>query len=144
MLIAHATCISLDGQGVLLRGPSGSGKSDLALRAIAEGAKLVADDQVALARRGENVIASAPSTLSGMIEIRGLGIMRVQAAAEAQIALIVDLVDAASIERLPDGRRCELLGIGLSWLALAPFQSSALAKLRFALLAAAEPGRLTT
>ncbi|MDB5393470.1 MAG: putative HPr kinase/phosphorylase, regulates carbohydrate metabolism [Rhodospirillales bacterium] len=142
MLMVHATCIAFAGRGVLLRGPPGSGKSDLALRAIAEGARLIADDQVALARSGENVIASAPSALHGMIEIRGLGIMRVEAAAEAEIALVADLVDAASLERLPDRRHCEILDVELPWLALAPFQSSALVKLRFALLAAAEPGRL--
>jgi HPr kinase/phosphorylase len=143
MIMVHATCIAIGGRGVLLRGPSGSGKSDLALRAIADGAALVADDQVVLARSGESVIASAPSALYGMIEIRGLGIMRVEAAAEAEIKLVVDLIDAASVERLPDRRHCELLDVALPWLALAPFQPSALAKLRFALLAAAEPGRLT-
>lgn len=144
MIMVHATCIAFDGRAVLLRGPSGSGKSDLALRAIAEGAQLIADDQVVLARSGEHVIASAPSALCGMIEIRGLGIMRVEAATEAEIALVADLVGAASIDRLPDRRDCELLGIGLPWLALAPFQSSAVAKLRFALMAAADPGRLTS
>jgi serine kinase of HPr protein (carbohydrate metabolism regulator) len=79
-----------------------------------------------------------------MIEIRGLGIMRVEAAAEAEIKLVVYLVDAASVDRLPERRQCELLDVALPWLALAPFQPSALAKLRFALMAAAEPGRLTT
>ena len=144
MVTAHATCIAFDGLGVLLRGPSGSGKSDLALRAIAEGAQLVADDQVVLVRDGEDVIASAPPTLRDMIEIRGLGIMRVAAAAEARIALVADLSDPAGVERLPNRRYCDLVGVSLPWLALAPFEISALAKLRFALEAAVEPARLTT
>lgn len=144
MVTAHATCIAFDGLGILIRGPSGSGKSDLALRAIAEGAQLVADDRVVLVRDGDHVIASAPSSLHGMIEIRGLGIMRVAAAAEAKIALVADLSDPASIDRLPDRRHCDLAGVSLPWLALAPFEISALAKLRFALAAAVEPARLTT
>jgi serine kinase of HPr protein (carbohydrate metabolism regulator) len=142
MPMIHATCIAFDGRGVLLRGASGSGKSDLALRAIDAGAQLVADDQVNLARLGENVIASAPLALHGMIEIRGLGIMRVAAAAEAEIALVVDLIDDAALERMPERCQCDLLGIALPLLGLAPFQASALAKLRFALVAAAEPNRL--
>lgn len=144
MPLVHATCIAFDGIGVLLRGPSGSGKSDLALRAIADGAMLVADDQVALARTGQRVVASAPLSLHGMIEIRGLGIMRVETAAEADIALVADLVDADMIERLPDRRACDLLGIEIPWLALAPFQASAVPKLRFALRALAGSGYLAT
>jgi serine kinase of HPr protein (carbohydrate metabolism regulator) len=144
MLMVHATCVAFDGRGILFRGPSGSGKSDLALRALAEGALLVADDQVMLARHGARVIASGPSALRGLIEIRGLGIMRVDAAAEAEIALVADLVEPASVERLPESRLCELVGATLPWIALAPFQSSAIAKLRFALQAAAACDRLTT
>jgi serine kinase of HPr protein (carbohydrate metabolism regulator) len=143
MHIVHATCVAFDGRGVLLRGASGSGKSDVALRCLAEGARLVADDQVMLARKGGNVLASAPPALHGLIEIRGLGIMRVDAAAEAEIALVADLTEPASIERLPDRRHCDLLGLELPWLALAPFHASAAAILRFALTASAEPGRLT-
>ena len=59
-LFVHASCVALDGNGVLLRGPSGSGKSDLALRLIDGGAVLVADDQVALTVEGEKILASAP------------------------------------------------------------------------------------
>jgi len=139
MVTAHATCIAFDGRGVLLRGSPGSGKSDLALRAIADGARLVADDQVILSRRGSKVVASSPPTLYGMIEIRGLGIMRVEAEAE-----VVDLTDRLSIDRLPEPRRCELIGVDLPLLAMTAFETSALAKLRFALLAACDPDRMAT
>jgi len=142
MVTVHATCIAIDGHGILLRGPSGSGKSDLALRAIDQGARLVADDQVVLTRHGENVIASAPSSLHGLIEIRGLGIMRMDAAAEARVALVADLIGPDSIDRLPERRHCEIEGATIPWMALAPFEASAVPKLRLALAAALDPSRL--
>jgi HPr kinase/phosphorylase len=142
MVMVHATCIAFDGHGILLRGGSGSGKSDLALRAIDHGAQLVADDQVVLARQGEDMIASAPDSLHGLIEIRGFGLMRMDAAAQARIALVADMTEPHAIERLPERRNCDIDGVSIPWLALAPFEASALAKLRFALLAALEPGRL--
>jgi HPr kinase/phosphorylase len=140
MIMVHATCIAFDGHGILLRGPAGSGKSDLALRAIDRGAQLVADDQVVLDRDGENLMASAPSSLHGLIEIRGIGIMRMDAAAQVPVALVADLMDAP--ERLPEPRWCEIGGIDIPWLAVAPFEASAPVKLRFALMAALEPERL--
>ncbi len=139
MVMVHATCIAFDAHGILLRGPSGSGKSDLALRAIEAGAQLVADDRVILALRGESVVGSAPSSLHGLIEIRGLGIMRIAAAAEVEIALVADLTAPADVERLPERRRCELAGVSLPWIALTPFEASAPAKLHFALMAALAP-----
>jgi len=105
--------LAFNGSGVLLRGPPGSGKSDLALRALSDGARLVADDQVVLTRKGSKLVASAPSSLQGLIEIRGLGIMRVEADAESELALVVDLTDKGVIERIPEPARCDLMGIEL-------------------------------
>lgn len=141
MDIVHATCIAFAGKGVLLRGPSGSGKSDLALRAIDGGARLVADDRVILSRRGDKLIASAPPTLYGMIEIRGLGVMRMDADKEAEVALVADL-ECAPIERLPERKHCELLGVTSPWIKLAPFEASAAIKLRLALEVALDRARL--
>lgn len=141
-LTSHATCIAIDGHGVLLRGASGSGKSDLALRLIADGARLVADDQVVLAVEGDAVIGSAPPALHGMIEIRGLGIMRMEADARAPIALVADMTAADAVERMPEPRQCRLAGIAIPMFAIDPFQASAPAKLRFALAAALNPGAL--
>jgi len=138
-LTSHATCVAIDGHGVLLRGPSGSGKSDLALRVIADGARLVADDQVVLAVESDAVIGSAPPALHGMIEIRGLGIMRMEAVARARIALVADMTAAEAIERMPQPRRCRVAGIDLPIFAIDPFQASAPAKLRFALAAVLNP-----
>ena len=97
----HASCIALDGRGVLLLGPSGSGKSDLALRLIDAGARLVADDQSELSRRGDVLVVRAPATIFGLIEARGLGILRLDALGEASVALIAELVPADRIERMP-------------------------------------------
>ena len=143
MVTVHATCVAFEGRGVLIRGPSGSGKSDLGLRAIDAGARLVADDRVTLASRGDTIVASAPASIRGMIEIRGLGIVRLDALEEAALSLVVDLVERTAVERLPERRHCDLMETPIAWMGLAGFDASAVAKLRFA-LAALEPGRLVT
>jgi HPr kinase/phosphorylase len=134
-ILVHATVIAIDGRAVLLRGPSGAGKSDLALRLIDGGARLVADDQAELRRRGEQVLVGAPAALAGLIEIRGLGILRVEALAEAALAMCVDLVPSAEVDRLPESRCEDVLGLAVPVIALSPFEASAMAKLRFALRA---------
>ncbi len=134
----HATCVALPECGVLLRGESGAGKSDLALRLIDGGARLVADDRTELTRDGDRLIARAPATIAGLIEARGVGILRLppqRLATAAIVVLIVDLVDPARIERLPEPMREELLGVSLWRIALAPFEVSTPAKIRLALLA---------
>jgi serine kinase of HPr protein (carbohydrate metabolism regulator) len=123
-------------QGVLLRGRSGAGKSDLALRLIEAGARLVADDQTELVRQGKKVIASAPATIAGLIEARGIGIVKLdrdQLVVRAPVVLLVDLAMPEHIERLPEPARERLLGVDLPVVALAPFEGSAPAKLRLAL-----------
>jgi HPr kinase/phosphorylase len=89
-VIIHASCIALDGQGVLLLGKSGAGKSDLALRLIHEGAMLVADDRTVLTPRGKALAAAAPASIKGLIEVRGLGIIALPARS-ARLALAVQL-----------------------------------------------------
>jgi serine kinase of HPr protein (carbohydrate metabolism regulator) len=132
METVHATTIAIDGAGVLLRGPSASGKSDLALRLIDRGARLVADDRTVLARQGAAVQASAPRAIEGKIEIRGLGIVRLPDAAPATLRLVVDLVRPGEIERMPAGASAALLGVSLPVLHLDPFEASAVAKVRLA------------
>lgn len=140
-MLVHATCVALILRGrawrsVLLRGPSSAGKSDLALRLIEGGARLVADDQTALTRRGRRVMAAAPVTIAGLLEVRGVGIVklgRLQLLAQAPVALLVDLVPPQRIARLPEPARESVLGIDLPVLGLTPFEASATAKLRLAL-----------
>ena len=136
-MLLHATAVAIDGQAVLLRGPSGSGKSDLALRLIDAGARLVADDQSELRRRGDVLLVRAPATIAGLFEVRGLGILRVDALAEAPVGLIADLVAADRIERLPPRRADAILGVAVPMIEIAPFEASAAAKLRLALRALA-------
>jgi HPr kinase/phosphorylase len=127
----HATAVSLDGQAVILRGPSGSGKSDLALQLI-ETATLISDDQTRLQRRGGEILASAPARIKGLLEVRGLGIITVPTIDEAPVALIVDLLPVDQIERMPapEDQRTELLGITLPRLALDPLMPSAASRIR--------------
>jgi len=130
--LIHATAIAIDGHAVLLRGAPGAGKSDLGLRLIDAGSQLIADDQSQICRRGDQVIVRAAPAISGMIEVRGIGILRLEAVAEAPVALIVDLVRPETVERMPEWRSEPLLGCVLPLLALAPFEASTPAKLRLA------------
>lgn len=135
MIRVHGTAVALGDKGLLLRGPAGCGKSDLALRLIDDGARLVADDQTELCRHGAVVEMSAPAIIAGLLEVHGLGILRVPSLASAVLHLVVDLVPAAAVERLPEPATCCLEGIAVPRLALAPFAASAPAKLRLALRA---------
>jgi serine kinase of HPr protein (carbohydrate metabolism regulator) len=134
-LLAHATAVAIDGRAVLLRGPSGCGKSDLALRLIDAGARLVADDQSEVWREGDTVFVRAPPAIAGLIEVRGIGIVRLGALARAPVALLADLVAADRVERLPERRSEAILGLNMPVVAVAPFEASAAAKLRLALQA---------
>ena len=132
-MMVHATCVAIGERAVLLCGPSGSGKSDLALRLIDGGAQLVADDQVVLRAEGGRIVARAPEALAGRMEVRGIGIVAVAHIAAAPLALVVDLVAAAAVERMPEPARRSFLDIALPLVALAPFEASAPAKIRLAL-----------
>ena len=100
-VLLHASCVAVDGRGLLILGPSGSGKSSLALQMIALGAILVADDQVEVTRIGEALVAGAPPALAGLIEARGVGLLRTQTMTGVPLHLAVDLGQPAS-PRLPD------------------------------------------
>jgi HPr kinase/phosphorylase len=131
-LLVHGTAVAIEGEAVLLRGPPGAGKSDLALRLIDGGARLLADDQATLQRADNRILVRAPAAIAGLIEVRGVGILRVDPVDEAPLALIVDLVPSAAVERLPGDRVEAVLGLAIPLIALAPFEASAAAKLRLA------------
>jgi serine kinase of HPr protein (carbohydrate metabolism regulator) len=130
--LVHGTCVALDDVGVLLLGPAGSGKSDLALRLIDGGARLVADDQVSLVAHGRRLVAAAPAAIAGRIEARGVGVVAVPSVASAALGLVVELVAADAVERLPECRQWRGLDVALPLIALAPFEASAAAKVRLA------------
>jgi serine kinase of HPr protein (carbohydrate metabolism regulator) len=115
-LACHGTAVLVETVGVLLRGGSGSGKSLLALKLIDAGARLIADDRVYLSPRGGRLLASPPSAIAGLIELRGAGILRRPCEPMAIIALIVDLVEPETVERMPsaDGLRTELEGVTIA------------------------------
>ena len=126
----HASCVSLDGAGVLLLGASGSGKSDLALRLIDGGAKLVADDQVVLQVWEEALFAAPPEKIAGMIEARGVGILAMPYEPQARLKLVVNLVPQPEVERMPEPAFFDCLGLQLPLLSLYPFDGSVCAKIR--------------
>lgn len=143
-LLVHGTCVALGRSGALLRGPSGSGKSDLALRflflarrgpAAIEAPILVADDQVEIVRAGDRLLARAPATIRGRMEVRGVGIVEVKHLEQAELALVVDLVpELTDVERLPDrGASARLAGIDVPLIRLCPWEASAAIKLSVAL-----------
>ena len=129
----HATCVQIGATGILLLGPSGSGKSDLALRLIDAGALLVADDQVQVERRGERLLGRAADALAGLIEVRGVGILKMPYCAQSPIDLAVELAPDERLARLPETLGYLLLGIELPRLRLDPRTPSAAAKVRLAL-----------
>jgi serine kinase of HPr protein (carbohydrate metabolism regulator) len=134
-MLVHASCVAIERYAILLRGPSGGGKSDLALRLIDDGAALVADDQVLLKADGLGLTASAPAALSGLLEVRGIGIVRCDVVASAPVRLVIDLDAASPIQRMPDSEVCALLGIEVPRITLNPFEPSTPAKIRIALRA---------
>lgn len=129
----HATAVALGDRAVLLLGPPGSGKSDLALRLIEAGWVLVADDRVVLSRRSATLIAASPGSLAGLLEVRGVGICRVPFLAEASVALAVQLVSPAAVDRLPQAHTTTFLDVSIPLINMASFEASAPAKLRLAL-----------
>jgi HPr kinase/phosphorylase len=152
----HASAVAIGGDALLLRGPSGAGKSDLALRMIGleavaiafpcstypptgpalsgKRANLVADDQVRLVRDGDDLIASAPQTIRGLIEVRGLGIVRMPSIEQARVRLIIDLVPIADVPRMPpEADTVDLLGVMIPRLKLYAFEASAPLKCALAL-----------
>ena len=128
----HASTIAIDGRAVVITGPSGSGKSDLALRLLDRGFTLVSDDQTIVTRQGDQVIATAPPSIVGKLEVRGIGIIEMETVTDVPIAIMIELT--SEIQRLPDDDHVrELLGVRLPLVSVDAKTASAPAKVALAL-----------
>ena len=136
-MIRHAGLLALrlggDWRGVLIEGASGSGKSDLALRALDAGWSLVADDRTLLWICEGRLFGRAPHPLAGLIEARSLGVLSAPARAYARVRLIVRCIATDAAERAPDDEWVSLLGVSLPLIRLVALEASAPAKLSRAL-----------
>jgi serine kinase of HPr protein (carbohydrate metabolism regulator) len=128
----HASTVARDGRAVLISGPSGSGKSDLALRLLDRGFALVSDDQTIVRRDGDRLLATAPPNIAGKLEIRGIGIVDMERAIDVPVALIVELT--SDIQRLPDdSRERPILGVRVPLISIDAMTASAPSKVAIAL-----------
>ncbi|HVF37039.1 MAG TPA: HPr kinase/phosphatase C-terminal domain-containing protein [Sphingomicrobium sp.] len=128
----HASTVAVDGRAVLISGPSGSGKSDLTLRLLDRGFTLVSDDRTIVRREGERLLASAPETIRGKLEIRGVGIVDMETVTDLPVALVVELT--SDIQRLPDDSRERLImGMPVPLISVDAMTASAPSKVALAL-----------
>lgn len=128
----HASSVAIGGRAVLISGPSGSGKSDLALRLLDRGFTLVSDDQTLVRRDGDRLLASAPPQIAGKLEVRGIGIIEVESQRDVPVALLVELT--SEIQRLPDeSRERPVLGVPLPLVSIDALTASAASKIALAL-----------
>ena len=128
----HASTVASGGRAVLISGPSGSGKSDLALRLIDRGFALVSDDQTIVRLDGESLLASAPLNIAGKLEVRGIGIVEMHHVDDQPVALLVEL--ASDIDRMPDdSRHRTILGVAVPLISIDAMTASAPAKIVVAL-----------
>jgi serine kinase of HPr protein (carbohydrate metabolism regulator) len=128
----HATTVAVDGRAVVIAGPSGSGKSDLALRLLDRGFVLVSDDRTLVRRDDNRLLASAAPNIAGKLEIRGLGIVDMVHVNDVPVALLVELT--SDIQRLPDeSRERPILGVPVPLISVDAMTASAPSKVAIAL-----------
>jgi HPr kinase/phosphorylase len=151
VLLVHSTTIAIAGRGVMLRGPSGSGKSELALRLMEEAgnglgsvdlrAELLADDQTEVFEQHSQLWVRCPHNIHGLMEIRGLGIFKVAPHLPCPLAFVVDLQPADTIERMPEeaDRTTTLLGHQVPHIGLDASKVAAPSILRVAFLQTCRP-----
>jgi serine kinase of HPr protein (carbohydrate metabolism regulator) len=128
----HASTVAIGGRAVMISGPSGSGKSDLALRLIDRGFALVSDDRTIVSKDGDALTATSPETIRGKLEIRGIGIVAMPSVENVPLAMIVELT--SDFTRLPDDdRQRVILGVSIPLISVDAQTASAAAKVVIAL-----------
>ena len=128
----HASCVAKDGRAILISGRSGAGKSDLALRLIDRGAKLVSDDYTIVRRVNGRLLAKAPMNIEGKIEVRGVGILKMETASDIPVCLMVDL--SSAVERMPAaGGVQRVAGVEIPAISVNALEASAPVKVEVAL-----------
>ena len=128
----HASTVAREGRAVVISGPSGSGKSDLALRLLDRGFTLVSDDQTLIRREDQRLLASPPPTIAGKLEVRGIGIVDMEHLQEVPVGLFVELT--GEFERMPEeDRERHLLGLALPVVSIDASAASAPSKVALAL-----------
>ena len=127
----HASTVAIEGRAVLIEGRSGAGKSDLALRLIDRGAKLVSDDYTLVIRQGATLVARPPATITGKMEVRGIGIVDLPHVTDVPVALIVQL--DTEVLRLPERRLRKVAGVEVRQVAIEALHASAPIKVELAL-----------
>lgn len=128
----HASCVAVHGVGIMISGPSGSGKSDLALRLIDRGATLISDDYVELSQGDDQILLNAPAKIAGKIEVRSLGIFDCDHV--SNIPLTLQVLLKSKVERFPlDSQTETILTMTVPTITLNPLEVSAPIKVEMAL-----------
>lgn len=133
MALLHATCVEINGKGILIMGPSGAGKSDLALRLIDQGGTLVSDDYVEVINQDGKLLAKTAPNIEGLIEVRGVGLMKIEHINLTILHLALDLVTSENIVRLPEDVFFSQDGVDIPLYKFDGFAVSATVKIRLML-----------
>lgn len=134
MVLLYSSCVELKGAGILICGESGSGKSDLSLRLIEQGATLVSDDQTALEKNENGELkASAPKALEGFLEVRGLGIVSMPFLRKTTVKLKINLCPSSEINRMPIPAAERIEAVNIPVIQIDAVEPSAVAKIKLAL-----------
>lgn len=133
MTLYHGTCVKFSGKGILIMGPSGAGKSDLAIRLIDAGAVLVSDDYVDVNIKDGKLVAAIAPNIAGLIEVRGVGLMKVDHLKSTPLHLVLDLVSAGKVDRLPEDLTFKHDNMEIPYFKFDAFAASAIIKIKMML-----------